>query len=59
MQQIDYKDEVDFTVCTLPFGTVYVRISLSRTGYSLGEVGKKPPIAFKLTVLDDLPKNFH
>lgn len=38
MQQIDYKDEVDFTACTLPFGTVYISISVSRTGYCLGEV---------------------
>ncbi|KAI6240144.1 Arrestin-C domain-containing protein [Aphelenchoides fujianensis] len=37
MQPIDYKDEVDFTVCSFPFGTVYLRISLPRTGYCLGE----------------------
>ncbi|CAD5215662.1 unnamed protein product [Bursaphelenchus okinawaensis] len=37
MQPIDYKDEVDFTVCTLPFGTVYIRVSLPKTGYQLGE----------------------
>ncbi|KAH7699973.1 Protein ARRD-15 b [Aphelenchoides avenae] len=37
MQRIDYKDEIDFTVCSLPFGTVYLTISLPRTGFCLGE----------------------
>lgn len=39
MRQIEYKDEVDFTVCSLPFGTVYLKIIMPRTGYRLGEVG--------------------
>ena len=38
MRHIDYEDEIDFTVCTLPFGTVRLRISLPRTGFCLGEV---------------------
>ncbi|KAI1721065.1 arrestin domain-containing protein 15 [Ditylenchus destructor] len=38
MQPIDYRDEIDFTVCTLPFGTVYLRISLPRTAFCLGEM---------------------
>jgi hypothetical protein len=38
MRHIDYKDEIDFTVCTLPFGTVYLMVSLQRTGFCLGEV---------------------
>uniref|UniRef100_A0AC34PWH5 Arrestin C-terminal-like domain-containing protein n=1 Tax=Panagrolaimus sp. JU765 TaxID=591449 RepID=A0AC34PWH5_9BILA len=37
MRQIEYKDEVDFTVCSLPFGTVYLKIIMPRTGYRLGE----------------------
>uniref|UniRef100_A0A914E584 Arrestin C-terminal-like domain-containing protein n=1 Tax=Acrobeloides nanus TaxID=290746 RepID=A0A914E584_9BILA len=38
MKQIEYKDEVDFTVCTFPFGTVYLRVTLPRTGFRLGEL---------------------
>ena len=38
MRQIEYKDEVDFTVCSLPFGTVYLKIIMPRTGFRLGEV---------------------
>ena len=38
MRHIDYEDEIDFTVCTLPFGTVRLRISLPRTGFCIGEV---------------------
>uniref|UniRef100_A0AC35ETM7 Arrestin C-terminal-like domain-containing protein n=1 Tax=Panagrolaimus sp. PS1159 TaxID=55785 RepID=A0AC35ETM7_9BILA len=37
MRQIEYKDEVDFTVCSLPFGTVYLKVIMPRTGYRLGE----------------------
>ncbi|KAE9552768.1 hypothetical protein FO519_004030 [Halicephalobus sp. NKZ332] len=37
MRQIEYKDEVDFTVCSLPFGTVYLKVVMSRTGFRLGE----------------------
>uniref|UniRef100_A0A7E4ZVU3 Arrestin_C domain-containing protein n=1 Tax=Panagrellus redivivus TaxID=6233 RepID=A0A7E4ZVU3_PANRE len=37
MRQIEYTDEVDFTVCSLPFGTVYLKIIMPRTGYKLGE----------------------
>ncbi|KAI3410141.1 hypothetical protein GPALN_006500 [Globodera pallida] len=34
----DYQDEIDFTVCTLPFGTVRLQISLPRTVFCIGEV---------------------
>ncbi|KAK0424165.1 hypothetical protein QR680_008524 [Steinernema hermaphroditum] len=37
LRPIENKDEVDFTVCALPFGTVSTRISVSRIAYSLGE----------------------
>ncbi|KAI6215282.1 hypothetical protein M3Y94_00367400 [Aphelenchoides besseyi] len=37
LQPIDYKDEIDFTVCSLPFGTIFLKIILSRSGYCLGE----------------------
>ena len=30
---------VDFTVCSLPFGTIYLKVIMPRTGYRLGEVG--------------------
>lgn len=39
MQGIDYRDEIDFTVCSLPFGTVYLQITLPKTAFYLGEVG--------------------
>ncbi|KAL3117079.1 hypothetical protein niasHT_007482 [Heterodera trifolii] len=38
IKHFDYQDEIDFTVCTLPFGTVRLQISLPRTGFCLGEV---------------------
>ncbi|KAF7634703.1 Arrestin_C domain-containing protein [Meloidogyne graminicola] len=38
LKHIDYEDEINFTVCTLPFGVVRLRISLNRTGFSVGEV---------------------
>ncbi|VDM41203.1 unnamed protein product [Toxocara canis] len=38
MQNIEFKDEVDFTCCSLPFGTVSIKISLPRTGYRIGEM---------------------
>ncbi|PAV77029.1 hypothetical protein WR25_06591 isoform F [Diploscapter pachys] len=37
MSPIDFKDEVDFTCCSLPFGCVSVVVSLPRTAYRLGE----------------------
>jgi len=37
MKNIDYRDETDFTVCSLPFGTIYLVISLPRTAFCLGE----------------------
>uniref|UniRef100_A0A1I7ST79 Arrestin_C domain-containing protein n=1 Tax=Bursaphelenchus xylophilus TaxID=6326 RepID=A0A1I7ST79_BURXY len=46
MQPIDYKDEVDFTVCSLPFGTIHIKVSLPKTGYQLGEE-IKPAIYIK------------
>lgn len=39
IMHFDYQDEIDFTVCSLPFGTVRLQISLPRTGFCLGEVG--------------------
>lgn len=41
MQPIDYRDEIDFTVCSLSFGTVFLKISLPRTAFCLGEVISK------------------
>ncbi|CAI4230406.1 unnamed protein product [Auanema sp. JU1783] len=37
LSPIDFKDEVDFTCCTLPFGCVSILISLARTAFLLGE----------------------
>ncbi|CAI5445886.1 unnamed protein product [Caenorhabditis angaria] len=37
MSPIDFKDEVDFTCCTLPFGCVSLVMSLPRTAYRIGE----------------------
>uniref|UniRef100_A0A8R1HQ55 Arrestin C-terminal-like domain-containing protein n=1 Tax=Caenorhabditis japonica TaxID=281687 RepID=A0A8R1HQ55_CAEJA len=37
MSPIDFKDEVDFTCCTLPFGCVSLVMSLPRTAYRVGE----------------------
>uniref|UniRef100_A0A915BYD9 Arrestin C-terminal-like domain-containing protein n=2 Tax=Parascaris TaxID=6254 RepID=A0A915BYD9_PARUN len=38
MKNVEFKDEVDFTCCSLPFGTVSIKIALPRTGYKIGEV---------------------
>ncbi|CAD6185784.1 unnamed protein product [Caenorhabditis auriculariae] len=38
LSPIDFKDEVDFTCCTLPFGCVSLVVSLPRTAYRIGEV---------------------
>nr|CAD2180770.1 unnamed protein product [Meloidogyne enterolobii] len=38
LRHIDYEDEINFTVCTLPFGVVRLRIGLPRTGFCVGEV---------------------
>lgn len=37
MSPIDFKDEVDFTCCTLPFGCVSLNMSLTRTAFRIGE----------------------
>uniref|UniRef100_A0A9J2PEL3 Arrestin C-terminal-like domain-containing protein n=1 Tax=Ascaris lumbricoides TaxID=6252 RepID=A0A9J2PEL3_ASCLU len=37
MKNVEFKDEVDFTCCSLPFGTVSIKIALPRTGYKIGE----------------------
>ncbi|VDK28618.1 unnamed protein product [Gongylonema pulchrum] len=37
MRNIEYKDEIDFTCCTLPFGTVSLKIHVPRTAFRLGE----------------------
>uniref|UniRef100_A0A1I7YER7 Arrestin_C domain-containing protein n=1 Tax=Steinernema glaseri TaxID=37863 RepID=A0A1I7YER7_9BILA len=37
LRPMETKDEVDFTVCALPFGTVSTRISVARIAYCLGE----------------------
>ncbi|CAJ0578497.1 unnamed protein product, partial [Mesorhabditis spiculigera] len=38
MSPVDYADEIDFTCCSLPFGTITIKVSLPRTAYTMGEV---------------------
>lgn len=38
MKNIEYKDEIDFTCCTLPFGIVSLKIAVPRSAFQLGEV---------------------
>ncbi|KAL6734675.1 hypothetical protein Aduo_005189 [Ancylostoma duodenale] len=37
LSPIDFRDEVDFTCCSLPFGCVSLMVSLPRTAFRLGE----------------------
>ncbi|TKR96987.1 hypothetical protein L596_010922 [Steinernema carpocapsae] len=37
LKPMENKDEVDFTVCALPFGTVRSKIAVARVAYCLGE----------------------
>uniref|UniRef100_A0A7I4Y070 Arrestin_C domain-containing protein n=2 Tax=Haemonchus contortus TaxID=6289 RepID=A0A7I4Y070_HAECO len=37
LSPIDFRDEIDFTCCTLPFGCVSLMVSLPRTAFRLGE----------------------
>uniref|UniRef100_A0A0N4ZAV2 Arrestin_C domain-containing protein n=1 Tax=Parastrongyloides trichosuri TaxID=131310 RepID=A0A0N4ZAV2_PARTI len=37
LRKLVYKDEIDFTVCSIPAGSVYLFLGLSRTAYHLGE----------------------
>jgi len=38
LKAAEHQDEVDFTCCTLPFGTVSVRVSMPRTAFQMGEI---------------------
>ncbi|VDN01334.1 unnamed protein product [Thelazia callipaeda] len=41
MRRIEYKDDVDFTCCTLPFGVVLLKIMIPRSIFQLGEMSRK------------------
>ncbi|CAJ0943257.1 unnamed protein product, partial [Mesorhabditis belari] len=38
MSPIDYADEIDFTCCSLPFGTITIKVALPRTAFTVGEL---------------------
>uniref|UniRef100_A0A0N5BLW2 Arrestin_C domain-containing protein n=1 Tax=Strongyloides papillosus TaxID=174720 RepID=A0A0N5BLW2_STREA len=37
LRKLVYKDEIDFTVCSIPTGSIYLFIGLPKTVYHLGE----------------------
>uniref|UniRef100_A0AC35U5Q4 Arrestin_C domain-containing protein n=1 Tax=Rhabditophanes sp. KR3021 TaxID=114890 RepID=A0AC35U5Q4_9BILA len=37
LRKLVYKDEIDFTICSIPVGSVHLYISLPRTAFYLGE----------------------
>ncbi|CEF59352.1 Arrestin-like, N-terminal domain and Arrestin C-terminal-like domain and Arrestin, C-terminal domain and Immunoglobulin E-set domain-containing protein [Strongyloides ratti] len=37
LRKLVYKDEIDFTICSIPAGSIYLFIGLPRTAYHLGE----------------------
>ncbi|GMR41766.1 hypothetical protein PMAYCL1PPCAC_11961 [Pristionchus mayeri] len=37
LSPIDYSEEIDFTCCTLPFGSVSFKVHLKRTAFVIGE----------------------